>query len=159
MSGPAATLETQVALLQDNLQNMKEMLHDLKEITNSLYTKVVAGNGEKSLVTRLELLEAHVGVQDEKHSRCPAPSKVDQLGKDMGEVRSIVHDVEEKFNVLMDDDQFRRRKWFGFGVDLLRMVAFAVVSSGIAYIVTMKQLSTSTGYDRYNTPQEQEIEQ
>jgi len=59
----------------------------------------------------------------------------------------------------MDDDQFRRRKWFGFGVDLLRMVAFAVVSSGIAYIVTMKQLNTSTGYDRYNTPQEQEIEQ
>lgn len=116
----------------------------LEEPIGELYRKVISGNGDGALLTRMKVAENSIKNLVESHKTCEAPQKVgilqDKLNNmenktvlESDHIERKLQDLSKTLDLITDDDVYKRRKIWSTIMDGIKMLVVALIASILTF--------------------------
>lgn len=116
----------------------------LEEPIGELYRKVISGNGDGALLTRMEVAENSIKNLVESHKACKAPEKVGILHDKVNSMENKatlesdriereMQDLSKTLDLITDDDVYKRRKIWSTIMDGIKMLVVALMASILTF--------------------------
>lgn len=145
--------QVELEKLHMSVLGMANTLSSIQKPINDLYEKVIAGNGQLSLLTRVSLMENKVDTVTNHQAECPAPLKVYDIQSKVKDLENKFmmeqNHIEEKLNgivddleVITDDDLFRKRKIWGTIIDGVKTLIIIGLCGGVSWITAQNAVDT-----------------
>jgi len=149
----------------ETLTSIDSKLESLNEKVDTLYKKVILGNGNQPLSTRMVMAEDKIDKLSSCQSSCDYISRTENLdhkldrvegeiNHEIGLINTSLKSIKDTLEKRSDVSQFKRNKIYSAAVDGIRMVIVAVIAT--AGSITFTEIYGGDSEPRESTEYNQE---